>query len=138
MLTNQKYISKTSIALMSFGIAPFILSIYYLQTYDFEIGLAIFIHYSAIILSFIGAINWGRNFLEKSPKLFYLSVAPSIIAFSAFFFSFPDNLLVLAIGYFLAWLIDIFLLIKKKEFFIYLVMRSLITITVIYMHLYLL
>ena len=138
MITNQKYASKTSIAIMLAGLIPFICAIYYLQKYDFEHGIAIFVHYSAIILSFIGAINWGRNFLEKSPKLFYFSVAPSIIAFSAFFFSFPDNLLVLAIGYFLAWLIDIFLLIKKKEFFIYLVMRSLITITVIYMHLYLL
>ena len=138
MIENQKYASKTSIALMLLGLLPFVFTIYYLQKYDFEHGIAIFIHYSAIILSFIGAINWGRNFLEKSPMLFYLSVAPSIIAFSAFFFSFPNNLLVLAIGYFVAWVIDIFLLVKRREFIIYLVMRSVITTAVIYMHLYLL
>ena len=138
MIENQKYASKTSIALMLLGLLPFVFTIYYLQKYDFEHGIAIFIHYSAIILSFIGAINWGRNSLEKSSQLFYLSVTPSIIAFSAFFFSFPDNLLVLAIGYFIAWLIDIFLFIKAKEFLIYLIMRSIITISVIYLHLYLL
>ena len=138
MITNQKYASKTSIAIMLAGLIPFICAIYYLQKYDFEYGIAIFVHYSAIILSFIGAINWGRNFLEKSPMLFCLSVAPSIIAFSAFFFSFPNNLLVLAIGYFVAWVIDIFLLVKRREFIIYLVMRSVITTAVIYMHLYLL
>lgn len=137
MMTNQKYASKTSIALMLSGLIPFIVAIYYLQTYDFEYGLAMFIHYSAIILSFIGAISWGRNDVVKSAKLFYLSVTPSTIAFSAFFFSFPDNLLILATGYFIAWIIDFFLLIKNKEFFMYLIMRTIITISVIYLHIYL-
>ena len=137
MITNQKYTSKTSITLMLSGLIPFIIAIYYLQTYDFEYGLAMFIHYSAIILSFIGAITWGRNVIEKSAKLFYLSVTPSIIAFSAFFFSFPDNLFILATGYLIAWIIDFFLLIKYKEFFMYLVMRTIITGSVIYLHIYL-
>ena len=137
MMTNQKYASKTSIALMLSGLVPFIIAIYYLQTYDFEYGLAMFIHYSAIILSFIGAITWGRNVVEKSPKLFYLSVTPSIIAFTAFFSSFPDNLFILASGYLIAWIIDFFLLIKNKEFLMYLVMRTIITSSVIYLHLYL-
>jgi hypothetical protein len=119
------------------GLIPFIIAIYYLQTYDFEYGLAMFIHYSAIILSFIGAITWGRNVIEKSAKLFYLSVTPSIIAFSAFFFSFPDNLFILATGYLIAWIIDFFLLIKYKEFLMYLVMRTIITGSVIYLHIYL-
>jgi hypothetical protein len=88
-------------------------------------------------LSFIGAINWGRNVNEKSAKIFYLSVTPSIIAFSALFFSFPDNLNVLALGYFIAWIIDCFLLIKHKEFLMYLIMRTVITISVIYLHIYL-
>ena len=137
MITKQKYISKTSIALMLLGLMPFIASIYYFQTYDSELGLAIFIHYSVIILSFIGAINWGRNYVEKSSELFYLSVLPATIAFSAFFFSFSNNLLVLASGYFIAWGIDVYLLIKNKEFFMYLAMRTVITISVIYLHIYL-
>jgi hypothetical protein len=137
MMTNQKYASKTSIALMLSGLIPFIIAIYYLQTYDFEYGLAMFIYYSAIILSFIGAISWGRNDVAKSAKLFILSVTPSTIAFSAFFFSFPDNLLILATGYFIAWIIDFLLLIKNKEFFMYLIMRTIITISVIYLHIYL-
>ena len=137
MMTNQKYASKTSIALMLSGLIPFIVAIYYLQTYDFEYGLTMFIHYSAIILSFIGAISWGRNDVVKSAKLFYLSVTPSTIAFSAFFFSFPDNLLILATGYFIAWIIDFLLLIKNKEFFMYLIMRTIITTSVIYLHIYL-
>ena len=65
MLANQKYSSKTSLSLMLMGLLPFIFAIYYLEKYDFEIGLSVFIHYSAIILSFIGAINWGRNFHFK-------------------------------------------------------------------------
>lgn len=137
MTTNQKYISKTSISLMLLGLIPFISAIYYLQTYDFVKGLSIFIHYSAIILSFIGAINWGNNSIEKSPKLFYLSVTPSVIAFSAFFFDFPDVLYVLALGYLIAWIIDFSLMIKKKEYYGYLGMRSIITTSVIYLHIYL-
>ena len=137
MLTNQKYTSKTSIALMLLGLIPFISSIYYLQTYNSKLGLAIFIHYSAIILSFIGAINWGRNDVEKSSKLFYLSVTPSTIAFAAIFFSFPINLTILAFGYLIAWLIDFYLLVKNKEFYTYLFMRTIITVSVIYLHIYL-
>jgi hypothetical protein len=137
MITNQKYTSKTSIALMLLGISPFAASIYYLQNYDFDHGLAIFIHYSAIILSFIGAINWGRNSVEKNVKLFYLSVAPSIIAFSAIFLSFPNNLSLLAFGYFMAWVIDFLLLFKNKEFLMYLLMRTVVTFSVIYLHMYL-
>jgi len=137
MITKQKYFSKTSIALMLLGLTPFIAAIYYLQVYDFELGLAIFIHYSVIILSFIGAINWGRNYVEKSSEVFYLSVLPAMIAFSSFFFSFSNNLALLAFGYFIAWLIDMFLLLKNKEFFMYLVMRTIITISVIYLHIYL-
>ena len=137
MITNQKYTSKTSIALMLIGISPFAAAIYYLQTYDFDHGLAIFIHYSAIILSFIGAINWGRNSVEKNAKLFYLSVAPSIIAFSAIFLSFPNNLSLLAFGYFMAWIIDFLLLFKNKEFLMYLLIRTVVTFSVIYLHMYL-
>ena len=137
MITNQKYTSKTSIALMLLGISPFAAAIFYLQTYDFDRGLAIFIHYSAIILSFIGAINWGRNSVEKNVKLFYLSVAPSIIAFSAIFLSFPNNLSLLAFGYFMAWVIDFLLLFKNKEFLMYLLMRTVVTFSVIYLHMYL-
>tara|TARA_B100001059_G_C17804647_1_gene568344 strand:+ start:1639 stop:2055 length:417 start_codon:yes stop_codon:yes gene_type:complete len=137
MFTNQKYVSKTSVSLMLLGLIPFVSAIYYLQTYDFERGLAIFVHYSAIILSFIGAIIWGRNDSLKSPKLFYLSVTPATIAFSAFFFNFPDILYALAFGYLIAWLIDILLMIKKREYFGYLVMRSIITASVIYLHIYL-
>jgi len=137
MITNQKYTSKTSIALMLLGISPFVLATYYLQTYDFDQGLAIFIHYSAIILSFIGAINWGRNSVEKNVKLFYLSVAPSIIAFSAIFLSFPNNLSLLAFGYFMAWVIDFLLLFKNKEFLMYLLIRTVVTFSVIYLHMYL-
>ena len=137
MITNQKYTSKTSIALMLLGISPFAAAIFYLQTYDFDRGLAIFIHYSAIILSFIGAINWGRNSVEKNVKLFYLSVAPSIIAFSAIFLSFPNNLSLLAFGYFMAWVIDFLLLFKNKEFLVYLLIRTVVTFSVIYLHMYL-
>ena len=137
MITNQKYTSKTSIALMLLGISPFAAAIFYLQTYDFDRGLAIFIHYSAIILSFIGAINWGRNSVEKNVKLFYLSVAPSIIAFSAIFLSFPNNLSLLAFGYFMAWTIDFLLLFKNKEFLMYLLIRTVVTFSVIYLHMYL-
>ena len=137
MITNQKYTSKTSIALMLLGISPFAAAIFYLQTYDFDRGLAIFIHYSAIILSFIGAINWGRNSVEKNVKLFYLSVSPSIIAFSAIFLSFPNNLSLLAFGYFMAWVIDFLLLFKNKEFLMYLLIRTVVTFSVIYLHMYL-
>ena len=137
MITNQKYTSKTSIALMLLGISPFAAAIFYLQTYDFDRGLAIFIHYSAIILSFIGAINWGRNRKKKNVKLFYLSVAPSIIAFSAIFLSFPNNLSLLAFGYFMAWVIDFLLLFKNKEFLMYLLIRTVVTFSVIYLHMYL-
>ena len=44
MLANQKYSSKTSLSLMLMGLLPFIFAIYYLEKYDFEIGLSVFIY----------------------------------------------------------------------------------------------
>jgi hypothetical protein len=138
MVTDQKYASKTSIAIMLTGLIPFVCAIYYLQKYNFEYGIAIFIHYSAIILSFIGAINWGQNCTEKSSKLFYFSVIPSVIAFIAIFNDFPNNIIILSLGYFVAWFIDVIFLIKKKDFYVYLFMRTVITALVIYLHIYIL
>jgi len=43
----------------------------------------------------------------------------------------------LAFGYLIAWLIDFFLMIKNREYFGYLAMRSIITVSVIYLHIYL-
>tara|TARA_B100000242_G_scaffold82403_1_gene54773 strand:- start:92 stop:508 length:417 start_codon:yes stop_codon:yes gene_type:complete len=138
MLANQKYSSKTSLSLMLMGLLPFIFAIYYLEKYDFEIGLSVFIHYSAIILSFIGAINWGRNVEEKNPKIFILSVVPSVIAFGAMFADFPYQLQILTVGFLIAWIIDLSLMFKDKRYYVYLAMRTFITGSVMYLHMYLL
>ena len=137
MLAKQKFSSKTSLALMLSGLVPFVFAIYYLENYDFEVGLAIFIHYSAIILSFIGAINWGRNINEKDPNVYILSVTPSVIAFGAMFANFPYQLQILTVGYLIAWMIDIMLMYRDKGLYVYLAMRTLITTSVMYMHIYL-
>ena len=61
---------------------------------------------------------------------------PSVIAFIAIFYEFPNNIIILSIGYFVAWFIDIALLIKKKEFYGYLLIRTIITTLVIYLHIH--
>ena len=137
MFAKQKISSKTSLALMLSGLIPFVFAIYYLETYDPEVGLAIFVHYSAIILSFIGAINWGRNITEKNPNVFIMSVTPSVIAFGAMFANFPYQLQILTVGFLIAWMIDIGLMYRDKSLYVYLAMRTLITATVMYMHIYL-
>ena len=137
MFAKQKISSKTSLALMLSGLVPFVFAIYYLETYDFEVGLAIFVHYSAIILSFIGAINWGRNVEEKNPKIFILSVVPSVIAFGAMFVDFPYQLQILTVGFLIAWIIDLSLMFKDKSYYVYLAMRTFITGSVMYLHIYL-
>ena len=137
MFAKQKISSKTSLALMLSGLIPFVFAIYYLETYNPEVGLAIFVHYSAIILSFIGAINWGRNITEKNPNVFIMSVTPSVIAFGAMFANFPYQLQILTVGFLVAWMIDIGLMYRDKSLYVYLAMRTLITATVMYMHIYL-
>ena len=137
MFAKQKISSKTSLALMLSGLIPFVFAIYYLETYNPEVGLAIFVHYSAIILSFIGAINWGRNITEKNPNVFIMSVTPSVIAFGAMFANFPYQLQILTVGFLIAWMIDIGLMYRDKSLYVYLAMRTLITATVMYMHIYL-
>ena len=80
----------------------------------------------------------GRNVEEKNPKIFILSVIPSVIAFGAMFADFPYQLQILAVGFLIAWIIDLSLMFKDKRYYVYLVMRTFITGSVMYLHMYLL
>lgn len=64
-------------------------------------------NYGAIILTFVGAIHWGRALQMKHPRLTTLSVWPSIYAWLCLFLPVEQGLLVLALGFLLVLIVDL-------------------------------
>jgi predicted neutral ceramidase superfamily lipid hydrolase len=65
-------------------------------------------NYGAIILTFVGAIHWGRALQIKQSRLATLSIWPSIYAWLCLFLPVEQGLLVLALGFLLVLIIDLY------------------------------
>jgi predicted neutral ceramidase superfamily lipid hydrolase len=65
-------------------------------------------NYGAIILTFVGAIHWGRALQMKRPRLATLSIWPSIYAWLCLFLPVETGLLVLALGFLLVLIVDLY------------------------------
>ncbi len=94
--------------------------------------------YAAVILSFLGGIQWGIGigFSESAPRtattLFYLSVVPSLLAWAMLFVSHPTSRILVAIFLFgFVWAIDTLLNLQKLIPVWFYKLRSIITIIVI-------
>lgn len=68
------------------GLAPFIIGMALMVLLDETRFVAQAIHnYAAIILTFVGAIHWGRALSNGDTKLMSFSVIPSLIAWCSLF-----------------------------------------------------
>ncbi|MBL0123513.1 MAG: DUF3429 domain-containing protein [Betaproteobacteria bacterium] len=101
-------------------------------------ALQAIITYAAIILSFLGGIQWGTgvSVSETAPKsartLFLLSVVPSLLSWAMLFLDTPAARLIVAIFLFgFVWLIDALLHLQKLIPHWFFRLRSIITPVVI-------
>ncbi len=62
-------------------------------------ALALFISYAALILSFLGGVNWGRALSHNNPKYYVASILPTLWAFVALIFAPLISLVMLTIGF---------------------------------------
>jgi hypothetical protein len=63
-------------------------------------------YYAAIILTFVGAIHWGRALHSQQVSLLTWSVLPSLLAFACLLLPASTALPVLAIGFILQLMLD--------------------------------
>ncbi len=111
------------------------------QSYDKSqtaLALQLLTTYAAVILSFLGGIQWGIGigFSESAPRsattLFYLSVVPSLLAWAMLFVSHPTSRIFVTIFLFgFVWAIDTLLNLQKLIPLWFYKLRSVITAMVI-------
>jgi glutaredoxin len=96
------------------GLIPFVgLSIWYAMTSDpTQAGfvLSAFMAYAAIILSFVGAIHWGRSLHEphmvRSNLLQIITIIPTLLGWVALLVPHEIGLIILIFGFSLIYLFD--------------------------------
>lgn len=89
------------------GILPFLVGvILLLNTLYAEVALAGIKNYAAIILTFVGAIHWGRAMSTRNPGLLSLSIAPSLIAWCSLFLAAKFALPILICSFLLLFMFD--------------------------------
>lgn len=88
------------------GLLPFTLTLaafYFGPQASKDFFLDAFIAYSAVILSFIGAVHWGFIFkaapFDNAPKLLTLAVVPALVAWVALLFPSLFALIVFAFAF---------------------------------------
>jgi Protein of unknown function (DUF3429) len=94
--------------------------------------------YSAVILSFLGGIQWGMavNLIDSAPKsarnIFFLSVVPSLLAWAMLLLPEPRSRILVAIFLFaFVWVIDALLNVQKLIPPWFFKLRSIISVIVI-------
>ena len=63
------------------GLIPFYLCFYNIDLIFLEFDKQMFVHYSTVILSFLGAVYWGVYLQSKNVIAILFSVCPAIYAF---------------------------------------------------------
>jgi hypothetical protein len=82
------------------GLIPFIVGMLLMLFIDDTQRIAQSIHnYAAIILTFVGAIHWGRALNSGNETLLSFSVVPSLIAWGSLFLAPYQGLLVVALAF---------------------------------------
>jgi Protein of unknown function (DUF3429) len=106
------------------------------QYRSFTVG--ILTTYAAVILSFLGGIQWGMavNLIDTAPKsarnIFLLSVVPSLLAWAMLLLPEPKTRILVAIFLFaFVWVIDALLNVQKLIPLWFFKLRSMISLIVI-------
>lgn len=106
---HQPHLPAKAIALTWAGLLPFVAAVVVLLAWPPGASLALkaFIGYSAIILSFLGGVRWGRVMAAGAAAPGYvLAVLPSLWAFPALFLPASFAVASLAVGFGLALWFD--------------------------------
>jgi hypothetical protein len=82
------------------GLIPFVIGMILMIVVDDTQRVAEAIHnYAAIILTFVGAIHWGRALENGNDTLMSFSVIPSLIAWGSLFLAPYEGLLVVTVAF---------------------------------------
>ncbi len=89
------------------GVLPFLLgSGWVLADPASATAQAFFKNYAAVILTFVGAIHWGRAMHTRNTRLITVSVLPSLFAWVCIMLPFTTALPLLSAGFIMLWLLD--------------------------------
>ena len=98
------------------GLIPFYLCFYNIDLIFLEFDKQMFVHYSTVILSFLGAVYWGVYLQSKNTIAILFSVCPAVYAFFVLSFDlkFDETVGLFVLGYFIVLCFDFFFYFKEK------------------------
>ena len=99
------------------GLIPFYLCFYSIDLIFLDFNKQMFVYYSAVILSFLGAVYWGVFLHSKNVIAILFSVCPSVYAFFVLSFDlkFDETVGLFVLGYFIVLCFDFFFYFKEKN-----------------------
>ena len=98
------------------GLIPFYLCFYNIDLIFLDFDKDMFVYYSAVIMSFLGAVYWGVYLKSKNNIAILFSVCPAVYAFLALAFDlkFDETIGLFIAGYFIVLCFDFFFYFKEK------------------------
>ena len=98
------------------GLIPFYLCFYNIDLIFLDFDKDMFVYYSAVIMSFLGAVYWGVYLQSKNNIAILFSVCPAVYAFLvlAFDLKFDETIGFFILGYFIVLCFDFFFYFKEK------------------------
>ena len=98
------------------GLIPFYLCFYNIDLIFLDFDEDMFVYYSAVIMSFLGAVYWGVYLQTKNNISILFSVCPAVYAFLglAFDLKFDETNGFFIAGYFIVLCFDFFFYFKEK------------------------
>ena len=98
------------------GLIPFYLCFYNIDLIFLDFDNDMFVYYSAVIMSFLGAVYWGVYLQSKNNIAILFSVCPAVYAFLvlAFDLKFDETIGLFIAGYFIVLCFDFFFYFKEK------------------------
>ena len=98
------------------GLIPFYLCFYNIDLIFLDFDKDMFVYYSAVIMSFLGAVYWGVYLQSKNNIAILFSVCPAVYAFLvlAFDLKFDETIGFFIAGYFVVLCFDFFFYFKEK------------------------
>ena len=112
------------------GLIPFYLCFYNIDLIFLDFDKDMFVYYSAVIMSFLGAVYWGVYLQSKNNIAILFSVCPAVYAFLvlAFDLKFDETIGLFIAGYFIVLCFDFFFYFKEKIIKIdYFILRLILT-----------
>jgi len=121
------------------GLIPFYLCFYNIDLIFLEFNKEMFVTYSSVILSFLGAVYWGLYLNSKNKVAIIFSVTPCVYAFFVLSYDlkFELTLWYLMLGYLIVLGFDFFFYFREKIIKTdYFILRLMLTTGIMPAHLF--